>query len=262
MPLIYEDVVALLERAVGGAGVPVGFHGPFWRNRTRDEFVSTPPFRGIMPVVVGDSAASGIIAALSGTGPFNSAAGGIERMPPFGPYLTDQEIAAIADWIDAGCPERIDEKKEGFKMANLKLLHVNDHVKMGMLIEDIASRKIPRPVTVDELNTLLIDREIVDRPTPEDEANGIERHWPNGRPAVITYVEIPDGEMMISLPTPEAIAEGRALAEKLTPDGSYPFAKGYDANYRDPKRKPSLTDEEWETIYRTRLGDYTIGKCM
>lgn len=105
MSVVYSDVVAILDALVGGANTPLGFHGPFWRNKTRDEFVGGPAIYGITPIVVGDSAASGIIAALTGTGAFNSSVGGIGRMPPFGPYLSDEDIGAIADWIDAGCPE-------------------------------------------------------------------------------------------------------------------------------------------------------------
>lgn len=263
MPLSYAEVTEMLDRAVGGSHVPVGFHGPFWRNKTRDEFVNTPPFRGIVPVVVGDSAASGIVAALSGTGPFNASAGGIERMPPFGPYLAEEEISAIAEWIDEGCPENATELKTGeIEMPSLKLLHLKDHAKMGRLIEEIAGGRIPRPTTIDEFNTLLLDNGIVDKPTAADIQNGVERHWPNGRPSAIKYVDIPDDTMMVSIPTTAAINEGRRLAQMLTIDGSYPIDVGYDTNYRNAQRKSSLTDDEWDTLYRTRLGDYTVGKCM
>ena len=101
--LTFADIVALLDAAVGGAETSVGFHGAFWRHKTRDDFVATPPYRDVTPVVVGDSSRSGLIEALAGNGLF--ATGLIERMPPFGPYMSDADIARIAAWIDAGCPE-------------------------------------------------------------------------------------------------------------------------------------------------------------
>lgn len=147
-------------------------------------------------------------------------------------------------------------------MSKLKILHVKDHVRMGILIEDFAAKRIAIPNSVEEFNDLLLARSIVDEPSVDDKKNQYEPHWPNGRPSSLDIRPIDDQVMMISLPSAKAIAEGRELAERLSTGGSYPFADGYDVNYQDPARKPGLTDSEWETIYRTRLGDYTIGKCM
>lgn len=103
--LSFARVVALLEELIGGRTVYVGFHGAFWRGKTRDEFVATGPISNVTPVVPGDSEASGIIHALRGTGPFDPETGRIPQMPPFGPNLAEDSIAVLARWIDAGCPE-------------------------------------------------------------------------------------------------------------------------------------------------------------
>lgn len=101
----FAEIVDLFDAVVGGANADIGFHGAFWRGVTRDQFVALPPYHGVVPVVVGDSKASGIVEALRGTGSFDPATGAIERMPPYGPYMSAEDIATIADWIDGGCPE-------------------------------------------------------------------------------------------------------------------------------------------------------------
>ena len=35
----FDDVVAILDKAVGGPDADVASHGPFWRGVTRDRFV-------------------------------------------------------------------------------------------------------------------------------------------------------------------------------------------------------------------------------
>lgn len=101
----FAAIVALLDAAVGGPDMGLGFHGAFWRGVTRDQFMALPPYQGVVPVVAGDSKASGIVAALRGTGPFDPTTGSIARMPPDGPYMSPEDIATIAGWIDDGCPE-------------------------------------------------------------------------------------------------------------------------------------------------------------
>jgi hypothetical protein len=94
----------------------IGFspHRAFWANLTYDQFVNgnvprvTDPSTGNpLPIlVIGNSAQSNIILALSGTGPIFGPDGGIGQMPSNGPpFFTTDQVASIAAWIDAGCPQ-------------------------------------------------------------------------------------------------------------------------------------------------------------
>lgn len=105
LELSFADVVSLLDGLVADRAGHLGFHGAFWRGVSRDVFVNTPPIRDIVPIVVGDSANSGIVQALRGEGSFSPENGCLSRMPVDGPFLTREEIDAIARWIDRGCPE-------------------------------------------------------------------------------------------------------------------------------------------------------------
>ena len=100
-------------------------HESFWQF-TREEFVKL-----VFPIdwgeeasyrnlVVGDSAASNLIKALKdGKGIVVDNPDGtttvkddLGRMPKGGPYVSDEDIAKIAAWIDAGCPENAGEVGE------------------------------------------------------------------------------------------------------------------------------------------------------
>ena len=96
-PLAFEDVVSLLDHAVGGSHVSVPPpHDAFWRNVTRDEFVQLVLPGG--PIITpNDGAGSRLIQSLRGQG--------ILKMPLFGPGLNPSEVRAIEQWIDYGCPE-------------------------------------------------------------------------------------------------------------------------------------------------------------
>lgn len=122
----YGDVQAYLIKtftadiAPGGSNVEQDAannapHGAFWSTMTYQEFVtgnvpgvSDPNTGGPMPILVsGNSAQSNIIMALRGTpgSPFDPNSGAFGRMPADGaPFLTDDQIAPLAAWIDAGCP--------------------------------------------------------------------------------------------------------------------------------------------------------------
>ena len=66
------------------------------------------PTKGMPILKIGDSKNSNIILALSGSGPIFGPPGPpttIGPMPPFPPALPDPQIKALADWIDAKCPE-------------------------------------------------------------------------------------------------------------------------------------------------------------
>jgi hypothetical protein len=70
---------------------------------------NVPSVRGSMPILIkGNSAQSNIVMALRGTpgSPFDPKSGRFRRMPTDGAeYFTEEVIAPLAGWIDAGCPE-------------------------------------------------------------------------------------------------------------------------------------------------------------
>ena len=244
----FLDVVALLDHAVGGPASHVGYHGAFWRGVTRDQFVNTPTYRGVKPIIVGDGEASGIIQALRGTGPFVNI---FPRMPPFTPAMSDEDIATITNWIDENCPEQSATHAQEETMA-IKVLLIEDHSKFGKLLKQWAISG-GQPATVDELEIKLT-------------AEGVAFKWPNGKPSKkqIDYTFLDNERLTIAMPTKEMIEEGEELAGTQTPDGSYPLPGDYDKVYVNPVRKTSADfgPGEWDEIYAARFGDYTIAKCM
>jgi hypothetical protein len=88
-------------------------HKAFWNTLTFDQFVNgniphvrNPDTGDPIPILVkGKSDQSNIIMALSGTGPIFGPDGPVGQMPPRGTKFTADQIASIANWIDAGCPE-------------------------------------------------------------------------------------------------------------------------------------------------------------
>jgi hypothetical protein len=96
-------------------GVASAPHKSFWTTLSYNDFVTgnvpsvKDPATGVpLPILVkGDSRHSNLILALRGEGPlFDPHAGTIGQMPANGPPMfTKEQIAAIAGWIDAGCPE-------------------------------------------------------------------------------------------------------------------------------------------------------------
>ena len=85
-------------------------HGAFWNTLMYDQFVSgnVPGVTPAAPILVkGNSQQSNLILALQGVGPlFDPNTGQYGQMPADGPpFLTQDQIQPIADWIDAGCPE-------------------------------------------------------------------------------------------------------------------------------------------------------------
>jgi hypothetical protein len=57
-------------------------------------------------LVVGNSRRSNLILALRGTSGtiFDPVRGTAGRLPPTGPFMSNDDIDEIARWIDAGCP--------------------------------------------------------------------------------------------------------------------------------------------------------------
>jgi hypothetical protein len=80
-------------------------HGAFWSTLAYNDFVNgNVPNVGVPILIKSNSAGSNLILALRGQAPFDGST--FPRMPADGPpFLTDAQIAPIAAWIDAGCPE-------------------------------------------------------------------------------------------------------------------------------------------------------------
>ena len=104
----FEKVVQILDSAVGGPSASVGFHGAFWRNISRDEFVAKKVF-GLPLITLGKGAESNLVKALRGQTPFGADTGNDEadfnRMPSGKPAVQEPDIAFIQQWIDDGCKE-------------------------------------------------------------------------------------------------------------------------------------------------------------
>jgi hypothetical protein len=94
---------------------PVGPpHKNFWMTLTYDQFVNGNVPGVVHPttkqplkiLVIGNSGASNIVQALSGTAGsiFDPNTGAIGQMPANGTPFTATQIAPIAAWIDAKCP--------------------------------------------------------------------------------------------------------------------------------------------------------------
>jgi hypothetical protein len=104
----YEFVIKVLDQAVGTQ--QFGGHGPFWRGKSRDAFVTLTVF-GQPLLVVGDSVNSNLVRAMQGETPFGSdmsprPSGAIFRRMPAGRLpVSDDRIDFIARWVDDGCPE-------------------------------------------------------------------------------------------------------------------------------------------------------------
>ena len=114
----FADVKVFFNQIMNADGVRAGLpgspHHDFWNTLSYTQFTtgnvpgagSVDPNTGnpISILVIGNSGASNIIAALQGTGPIFGPAG-IGRMPAGFPAFTDVQIAELADWIDRGCPQ-------------------------------------------------------------------------------------------------------------------------------------------------------------
>jgi photosystem II stability/assembly factor-like uncharacterized protein len=106
----FRRVCEILDDAVGGAGAGVAFHGAFWRDITRDEFVALSVF-GRELVVVGNGAESNLVRALKGQAPFGAdlpeppPGAELNRMPSGRDPVRAEAIAVIEKWIDDGCPD-------------------------------------------------------------------------------------------------------------------------------------------------------------
>ena len=75
--------------------------GRFW-NLPRDQFVNGPIY-GKVPVIPGKPSESFLVQILAGS------VDATPRMPTGGPYITDEDLQFIRDWIDAGAPDADDK---------------------------------------------------------------------------------------------------------------------------------------------------------
>jgi len=104
----YQEVVDILDKAVGGSTAPVGAHGGFWRGKTKAEFIAATVF-GQQLLLSGDGTSSNLVKALKGEAPFGSdigtADGIFRRMPAGRDPVPAKQVEVIRKWIDDGCPD-------------------------------------------------------------------------------------------------------------------------------------------------------------
>ena len=112
----YAEVQALLNGFMKRNKGKIQFapHDAFWNDMSYRQFVegnvpgvTGPAGEPLKILVVGNAGESNIIRALRGVrgSIFDREKGAIGRMPPIGPFMTEEEIDRLADWIDRGCPE-------------------------------------------------------------------------------------------------------------------------------------------------------------
>jgi hypothetical protein len=107
----FIDQILVQNNERGGVGFSP--HKAFWMSLTYDEFVNgnmpgvrEPKTGNLIPILVkGNSAQSNLIMALQGSGPL-FAQDAFGQMPANGPpFFSPDQIASIAAWIDANCPQ-------------------------------------------------------------------------------------------------------------------------------------------------------------
>src|SRR5262245_33810539 len=104
----FIDIKRILDKLVNGEDIRM--HGPFWRGKTRDEFVDLKVF-GLPLLVVGDAANSHLVKALRGQAPFGRDVqprpdgARFNRMPSRRGPATEADIARVEEWINARCPD-------------------------------------------------------------------------------------------------------------------------------------------------------------
>lgn len=107
----FSEVIKILDDAVENS--PIGFHGNFWRNKTRDEFVALSVFGQLLFAKKADGTfdenESNLIKALEGRAPFGNDIGTpgalFPRMPVGFSVVPQDKIDFIRNWIKDGCPD-------------------------------------------------------------------------------------------------------------------------------------------------------------
>lgn len=104
----FARVKEILDASVGGG--MFGAHGPFWRGKSREQFVAAKVF-GKQLLVVGNAAESNLVKALRAQAPFGSDTGTVgatfRRMPAGRPAVADADIQFIEQWIQDSCPDDV-----------------------------------------------------------------------------------------------------------------------------------------------------------
>src|ERR1700730_623455 len=101
----FNDIVEILDKAVGGPDANVVSHGPFWRGVTRDRFVEMK-VGGRQLVTLGDGAHSSLVLWLKGEAPFGADLddppdGAVNaRMPAYLDPAPAESISDIEQWIN------------------------------------------------------------------------------------------------------------------------------------------------------------------
>lgn len=104
----YQKIIDVLDKAVGGSTSPIGAHGPFWRGKTKAQFLATMVF-GQKLLIPGNGKDSNLVKALRGEAPFGSDIGTpdaiFRRMPAGRKAVPAKQVDVIQKWIDDGCPD-------------------------------------------------------------------------------------------------------------------------------------------------------------
>jgi hypothetical protein len=111
----YAAVRALLNDFIQSKEVAIESapYGAFWNKMDYKEFIqgnipgiSDPSGKPLKVLVVGNARRSNLILALRGTSGtiFDPVHGTAGRLPPTGPFMSNEDVEKIAKWIDAGCP--------------------------------------------------------------------------------------------------------------------------------------------------------------
>jgi hypothetical protein len=102
----YKDVQDLFNNFIAANAIAIDDapHGAFWNDLSYEQFVNgnVPNVAGVKILVSGKSADSNLIKILKG--PLTVGSQQFRRMPGGGPFMSDEMIASLADWIDRNCP--------------------------------------------------------------------------------------------------------------------------------------------------------------
>jgi rubrerythrin len=111
LPADFKKAVLILDEAV--RGFDIGFHGRFWADQTRNQFLTTRTPKGVPVEPDGqggfDPDRSALIMDIEGTIP------GQARMPRFRPPVPPERIGFLRDWIQAGAPDSVPPDEVGIR---------------------------------------------------------------------------------------------------------------------------------------------------
>lgn len=113
----FNDIKVILDQLVKEKDIRM--HGPFWRGKTRDEFVDLNVF-GLPLLVVDDATKSNLTRALRGQAPFGRDldprpdGARFNRMPSRMTAAAEEDIAIIEAWINSGCPRCAARTADGY----------------------------------------------------------------------------------------------------------------------------------------------------